>query len=153
MFRPDKIIVHHSLTSDGPTVSWGAIRKYHTDPNGPYKMLDIGYHAGVELVDSGGISHMEVLIGRWWFKTGAHTLGENATSLGFCFVGNYDVVPPPDEMLEAGARLLATWCRLFVIDPGRIFPHSAFENKTCPGTQFPMAQLRARVREITTGGV
>jgi N-acetylmuramoyl-L-alanine amidase len=111
-------------------------------------MLDIGYHAGCELMTSGGIDHYEALFGRSWFMTGAHTLGQNSIALGFCFVGNFDLEQPPDTQLECGARVLATWCRLFSIDPSLIHPHNLYEDKTCPGTQFPLARLRARVREL-----
>ena len=52
IFKPQKVICHHSLTRDSGSVSWGAIRKFHMETlDPPYK--DIGYHCGVELVKSG----------------------------------------------------------------------------------------------------
>jgi hypothetical protein len=58
----DFIMLHHSLTADGQTVSWPAIRRFHTETNG---WRDIGYHYGIEIVSDGtGAPSIEVLVGR-----------------------------------------------------------------------------------------
>lgn len=143
---PNKIIVHHSFTKDSGTVSWLAIRKYHMTPEaqggpvgGPWK--DIGYHAGIELVQTGDISSYEILMGRPWDMPGAHTVGENSVSLGVCFVGNYDEVEPPKEILVVGAKLLRFWLLMFGLTPSDIYRHSQFNPKSCPGTKFDMKRL------------
>jgi N-acetylmuramoyl-L-alanine amidase len=140
MFKPEKIIVHHSLTEDSGTVSWGAIRHYHVVEMG---MLDIGYHAGVELLTNGERSYYEALFGRKWSMEGAHTIGENARALGICFVGNYDVVTPEDSMLSVGASVIQLWMDLYGITKASVLPHSQFATKTCPGSKFPMDKLMA----------
>ena len=134
------IVLHHSLTRDGDTVSWDAIRRHHTDPNGPpqYRMRDIGYHAGVEMI--GGA--YEVLFGRPldWF--GAHTVGANRTHLGFIFVGNFDGAPPEDDMLEVACeRAIRPWMKAFGIGVTDIRRHSDFAPKTCPGRVFDLNRL------------
>lgn len=137
--KPIKIIVHHSLTEDSSTVSWGAIRKYHVETLG---FNDIGYHAGVELVRSGRVDYFEVFLGRLWDVPGAHTKGQNRDSLGICFIGNYDLEDPPKKMLIEGGKLIAMWMKLFDIPFERIYPHHYFADyKTCPGSQFYMSEL------------
>jgi len=138
--RPDKIIIHHSLTKDGTTVSWAAIRHYHTEVLG---WKDIGYHAGCELV---GKSY-EVFMGRVWDEVGAHTRGQNIKSLGFCFVGNFDISEPPEEQLITGARVIKYWMRLFNISIDKIYPHHFFASyKSCPGLRFDMDRLKALLK-------
>jgi len=136
-----EIFIHHSLTKDGATVSWGAIRQYHmTAPE--YLMNDIGYHAGIECVESGGVSYFEILIGRMWNVVGAHAKGHNAESLGFLFVGNYDLGEPPAAMLERGAKFVRDcWMRPFGIPVERVRRHSEVAPKTCPGRLFPWAKF------------
>ena len=136
MFGPEKIIVHHSLTKDSGTVSWGAIRRYHIEHCG---WTDIGYHAGIELV----YTEYETFFGRPWDIPGTHTLGHNRSSLGFCFVGNYDLTRPAEKMLETGAKVIKLWMRLFNITKDSVFAHHDFADyKSCPGKRFSMDRLR-----------
>jgi len=145
-FIPKKIIVHHSLTKDSGSVSWGAIRKYHTQT---LKWAGIGYHLGVELIISGDEPCYEALLGRMWDRSGAHTRGHNHNSLGICFVGNYDNTPPRREMLETGAEVIALWLKLFSLSIDDIHSHHNFNiRKSCPGTLFDMEQLRMLVEKL-----
>lgn len=133
---PKRIIVHHSLTEDGDTVSWSAIRRYHMVEKG---WIDIGYHAGCERVGK----VYECLVGRPWDEIGAHTTGQNINTLGFCFVGNFDNGQPPWEQLTVGAKVISAWMRLFKIPVEAIYPHSHYAAKSCPGKRFPMDKLKA----------
>lgn len=142
-FKPAKIIIHHSLTKDSGTVSWGAIRAYHTHTLGWY---DIGYHAGIELVKSGGFPYYEVLMGRPWSMPGAHCRGQNHDSLGICFVGNYDERAPNDLILYAGAKMIKMWIKFFDIGIDDIYGHRDFAaHKSCPGTRFDLDRLKEKL--------
>jgi len=134
--KATRIIVHHSLTSDSSTVSWGAIRKYHIEKLG---WTDIGYHAGVELLKE----NYEVLMGRSWDRQGAHCRGHNGDSLGICFIGDYNEEEPEEQMLIVGARVVRLWMRLFGIPVERVFTHHYFApHKTCPGREFGFNKFR-----------
>ena len=143
-FIPKRVIIHHSLTKDSSTVSWGAIRKYHIQT---MKWAGIGYHAGVELVMSGQEVNHEILMGRVWDRSGAHCKHHNYNSLGICFVGNYDTIPPPKKMLITGARVIALWLRLFNLSINDVYSHHNFDiYKTCPGTYFDMDYLKTCIK-------
>ena len=129
-----KIIVHHSATDDGTTFSWSAIKRYHVQTLG---WLDIGYHAGVELVDDDYFA----MFGRDWYMDGAHTVGQNHLALGLCFVGNYSLYEPDDDMLLTGAKVVRMWKKLFDIPTSAIHKHSEYANKECPGTLFPWVKF------------
>ena len=139
---PNKIIIHHSLTTDSGTVSWGAIRKWHTgltgspikgDPNyNPYienPMNDIGYGFGIELIND----HYEILMGRRPDLTGAHTIGQNNQSIGICVVGHYDIDPVADGIKDCLRNLLAWLIMNYKIPSKEIYGHCEFAYKTCPG--------------------
>lgn len=134
--RPDSIIIHHSLTKDSETVSWGAIRRYHTVDMG---WRDIGYHYGVELV---GV-YYEVLLGRFANMAGAHTKGMNERSIGVCVVGNFDVSEPPKEQWDAAVSLVQYLLEEHKISKHRVFGHNYFASyKSCPGKMFNMDRFR-----------
>ena len=138
MNKPQFIILHHSLTQDGQTVSWGAIRKYHTQVQG---WRDIGYHYGIELVDD----HYEILFGRLSNEAGAHCFGANERSIGICCVGNFDAAPPPDRQWQICLNFVRQLMQSYRIDPGHVMGHGEWtdDGRTCPGKHWDMKLFRA----------
>lgn len=127
------IMIHHSFTEDNQTVSWPAIRKYHTQTN---KWNDIGYHFGVEWA---GLEY-EAVVGRSLLLPGAHCKegGMNQKAIGICVVGNFDLTPPPPKALYVLVnRLLIPLMGVFNIPSKNIVFHNEYAPyKTCPGKLF-----------------
>jgi hypothetical protein len=128
------LVLHHSLTKDSKTVSWDAIRRYHVEHNG---WRAIGYHLGVELVGD----HYEMFSGRPLLDRAAAAYQRNMNRLGVhvCFVGDYDKEPPPLDMLQFAAPLLADICEALQIpvDGTHVIGHrEVAPYKSCPGTKF-----------------
>lgn len=137
MNKCKSIILHHSLTKDSGTVSWDAIRKYHIEKMG---FRDIGYHYGIERVGS----EYKIFKGREENEIGAHTRGQNSTSIGICMVGNFDIQSPPKEQLYKLIELINDIFKRHGNLP--VFTHHLFaEYKTCPGTKFDMKWLLANL--------
>lgn len=133
----NRIVIHHSLTKDSETVSWGAIRRYHTKTLG---WSGIGYHWGIELLRD----QTEILVGRMPDIKGAHVRGYNADSLGICIVGNFDETPPPLQSWMQAVRLVK-WLKKKYPE-AEILGHRELDpNKSCPGKLFSMDQFRRDV--------
>jgi len=137
--QPSHIIIHHSLTDDGRTVSWDAIRWYHVKTNG---WTDIGYQAGIELIGS----RYEILMGRMLTEAGAHTVGMNEKSIGICMVGNFDLAPPPAAQFDLLVRFTRSLMEIFGIPIENVKRHADYAPKSCPGTQFPWEQFLGRLQ-------
>jgi len=159
--KPTAIVLHHSLTTDGQTVSWNAIRAYHTSwrcegyvvkPESVPALIaeaapverpwrDIGYHFGIELVGS----RYEILTGRMMTETGAHcsAYGMNAKSIGICFIGSFDIEPVPVAQMALGIGLVRTLMQVFRIGPSHVYGHRELAPyKSCPGRRFNLDQFR-----------
>ncbi len=145
MTKPTAIIIHHSLTMDSATVSWDAIKKYHTQTNG---FDDIGYHFGIEDIEE----HPIVMQGRSLDFCGAHTR-ENNNTIGVCVVGDFD----KEELSEAKFQLLVKQILNIMylyphLVPEDVLPHRFYAPyKSCPGNKFPMKRLLYEVRKRWEG--
>ena len=126
------IVIHHSLTRDGETVSWNAIRRYHLRRG----WVDIGYNFGIEQVEEEYLC----MVGRPLGEPGAHCRnnGMNRRGIGICCVGNYDEERPPMPMLdEMVHRLIKPLMEIFDIPENRILFHRELASyKSCPGKLF-----------------
>lgn len=144
MLHSTHIILHHSLTRDGQTVSWNAIRKYHTRDLG---WRDIGYHFGIELVGD----HYEILLGRQLDETGAHCRQKNMNrkSFGICLVGNFDDHKIPEAQWNLALKLVRSLMHVFTISLENIKGHCEYANyKTCPGKNFSLTAFRSLLRSM-----
>lgn len=142
------VMLHHSLTKDSGTVSWGAIRRYHVETLG---WAGIGYHFGIEFVADPGVSDggsYEVLLGRTLDRTGAHCYqaGMNRRAIGICLVGNFDLAAPCEASLAVATSLVRWLLSLIGKGAEAIIGHRDFAPyKSCPGSRFDLDAFRGRV--------
>ena len=138
---PSHIIIHHSLTADGATVSWNAITQYHMSKG----WIDNGYQYGIERV--GDI--YQILKGRMDNQVGAHCTQQymNYRSIGVCMVGNFDLGSPPREQMEKLVKLVLSLQQIWKIPSTNVQRHSEYASyKTCPGKLFPWEKFKYRLK-------
>lgn len=139
--KPDKIIIHHSLTKDSCTMSWSSIRRYHKEELG---WSDIGYHFGIESINC----NAEILFGRSPLLKGAHCRGYNKNSISVCVVGNFDTFPPPAGKWEKLKELLNWLLLIYNIPVSEIYGHNHFSTKSCPGNKFDIQKLKNELMHV-----
>ena len=127
----NKIIIHCSATPEGKPFTVENIRRWHTLPvsKGGRGWSDIGYHYVIYLDGS-------VHNGRPVEKIGAHCAGQNAKSIGVCYIGGLasDAKTPKDTRTEAQKRalkqLVATLRKKY--PKATVHGHREFAAKACP---------------------
>ena len=108
--------VHHSASGNGyaqadvPALI-RSFYKYHTHSLG---WSDIAYNF---LVDSFGTIWEGRYGGMDQAVRGAHTLGFNNSSTGFCVIGNFESVQPTQATLDSLAKLAAWKLSMYGLDP------------------------------------
>lgn len=120
-----RIIFHCSATEDGKDYTVETIRRWHTSP--PRNWRDIGYHY---VIYRDGSIHQ----GRPIDQQGAHTRGENADSVGICYIGGVRDGKATDTMTM---HQEIAWLKLVhslrtVFGPLSIHGHNEYANKACP---------------------
>lgn len=128
--KPNKIIVHHAV---GSNITAEQINKMHIEKG----FEGIGYHFYIRKDGT-------VYRGRPENTEGAHTIGENRTSLGICLEGNMDketVSEKQMESLENLSEYLIIKYNLETIDG-----HNDHYNTRCPGENMSIEGLNERVK-------
>ena len=121
----DKIIIHCAATPEGRDVKMETIKSWHVKGNG---WSDIGYHYVIELDGS-------VKAGRPLHRSGAHTKGHNATSIGICYVGGIDKdKKPKDTRTEAQRKAMDQLVDDLKMEhpTASVHGHNEFAAKACP---------------------
>ena len=126
MRKINKIIIHCSATPEGRDVKIETIRSWHIKNN---HWKDIGYHYVIELDGS-------IHKGRDESVVGAHCSGQNANSIGVCYVGGVgkDGKTPKDTRTDAQKQSLIELLKsLKAKYPAAIvYGHRDFAAKACP---------------------
>jgi hypothetical protein len=116
-------VVHHSVIYEGDDLTtMQEIQKEHMELR---KWADIAYHFGVG--QSG-----QVFEGRALNARGTHVEHFNTGSVGVVFFGNFQIIQPTPEQIDAGRRLI-DWLALR-LELTHLAGHSDFNDFTvCPG--------------------
>ena len=121
----DKIIIHCSATREGQHIDVDTIRDWHVNGRG---WSDVGYHYIIYL---DGTVHP----GRPVERSGAHTKGQNANSIGICYIGGVETdgkTPKDTRTPEQKAALDNLVFVLTDLFPATVHGHREFANKACP---------------------
>lgn len=120
-----QIIIHCADTPDGRNDTAADIRRWHKARG----FNDIGYHYVIDL--DGTIEP-----GRDVSVAGAHCTGQNATSIGICYIGGKtaDMKTAKDTRTEEQKAALLSLLKYLVRKyPGaKIYGHKDFAPKACP---------------------
>lgn len=124
MRKIDKIILHCTATPEGREVTVADVTAWHKERG----FSTIGYHYLVYLDGT-------VVRGRREEEIGVHCLGQNAGSIGVCYVGGLDSRGNPKDTRTAAQRVAL---RNLVEGLQRRYPHATlhghneFAAKACP---------------------
>ena len=121
----DKIIIHCTATPEGRTVTVADVDKWHKERG----WSGIGYHYLIGLKG-------EIWKGRPEWEIGAHTVGENAKSIGIAYAGGMtkDMKKAKDTRTpEQKAALLKLINDLKSrYHDAKVYGHRDFAKKDCP---------------------
>jgi N-acetylmuramoyl-L-alanine amidase len=136
----NEVIIHCSATPAGRDVSAADIRDWHTTP--PRNWSDIGYHFVVRLDGTIELGRLESVVG-------AHSYGQNRTSIGVCYIGGTNEDGDAEDTRTVQQRIAL---RQLIEDivrryPGaEVFGHCDFSTKACPSFD-----ARSEYQDITGG--
>lgn len=123
--KPTVVITHHAVSLKTHTVQ--DVDNWHRQ-RWPGFVSRAGYHVGYHYVIEWGGKTIQT---REHDEEGAHTLGMNTSSIGVCFMGNFDLHMPSPEQLLAWNNLYTKLRKQYPGIPTK--PHRKYANKSCHG--------------------
>ena len=137
----DCIVVHHIGMPNNDDVSAETVHEWHLNQG----WAGIGYHF---LIRKDGTIEQ----GRPLGTVGAHVYGENRHTVGINLAGNFELGDPTEAQTAAAARLIASLCTVYQLDPrwqGPVKGHRDLNATACPGrslyAQLPDIVQQARL--------
>lgn len=127
--KPRKIIFHHAARS-----IWvpEGINEFHKSKG----WKGIGYNYYIRKDGS-------VYLGRDENAEGAHTKGENSSSIGICLEGNFEEEEITKEQFESIEKL--TNYLILKYDIYKIMGHRDVYETLCPGENFPLEGIKEKI--------
>ncbi|MFU7514886.1 peptidoglycan recognition family protein [Clostridium sp. HCS.1] len=127
--KPNKIIIHHTALAKA---SPEEINEFHKSKG----WKGIGYNFYIS-------KNGTIYEGRPEGSEGAHTLGENSSSIGICLEGNFE----DEEVKEAQLKNLINLSLYISLkyDIYKIIGHKEVYSTLCPGEKFPLEEVRKMI--------
>lgn len=129
--KPNKIIIHHPQF-------YGSVEELNNLMiNMGYSMIGYNYY----IRKDGSLWE-----GRPVQAIGANCYGQNSSSIGVCFEGDYDKDKEiPGAQFKAGVELIKHLMSKYKIR--EVNGHKSYYNTSCPGRYFPLEELLNGVKE------
>lgn len=149
--RPIKIIVHHTASLSGPgNRQFDAVNRDHKARFGEGAKSRLGFYVGYQyFIEYDGALRQA----REDSETGAHTIGQNNSSIGICLAGDFDRQMPSSAQVEALVKLLRQKTNEHGIPVSAIYPHRKFAQKSCYGSNLNDSWASNTLRSHLVGEV
>lgn len=141
------LVLHHSATKQG---SVSAIHRSHSQrrDSAGNLWLGIGYHFVIGNGNGMEDGQIEPTF-RWRQQIhGAHSgsVVHNANGIGICLIGNFETDKPTARQLDAVRRLTRRLATRYDIPPRLVIGHNTVKPTACPGTNFPLQDVRRNLK-------
>lgn len=147
------IVLHHTASNSGDVQSIHESHLKNKDKNGnPW--LGIGYHFVIGNGTGMGDGDIEPTF-RWKQQMqGAHAgvADYNQHGIGIVLVGNFEDEPPSPAQVASVKRLVRVLSREHDIGTSQIIGHGDVKPTECPGTHFPLTEIRDGVAALMEEG-
>ena len=148
------VVLHHTASKSGNVESIHESHLKNKDKNGnPW--LGIGYHFVIG--NGSGMSDGEIEPTFRWKQQmqGAHAgvADYNQHGIGIVLVGNFEDESPSQAQIKSVKRLVRVLTREYDIEPLQVIGHGDVKPTECPGTHFPLSEIRDSTAGLAEEGL